>query len=208
MLISPSIASADVLRVADELDYIDKYFDNVHIDIEDGVAVHGISFGMKMTQKICSYSTSKEKSIHLEVFDPLSYIDDLLTLDFDVVFIQISHLKDPLPVIEKFKEKGLRTGINIRIEDTERENFKELLYTCDDFLVSTTTYRNGCEEYLTGMEQLAIDLSGHKKIWVDGHIGYEEYCRLNSTGIYCAVMGRAIFEDKKLAVERYCNRED
>ena len=58
------------------------------------------------------------------------------------------------------------------------------------------------------MEQLAIDLSAHKKIWVDGHIGYEEYCRLNSTGIYCAVMGRAIFEDKKLAVERYCNRED
>ena len=39
MLISPSIASADVLRVADELDYIDKYFDNVHIDIEDGVAI-------------------------------------------------------------------------------------------------------------------------------------------------------------------------
>ena len=58
MKVSPSIASADVLNVASEVAFIDKYFDNIHIDIEDGVAVGGISFGMKMSKGICSISTS------------------------------------------------------------------------------------------------------------------------------------------------------
>ncbi len=205
MLISPSIASADVLRVAEELDYIDRYFDNVHIDIEDGVAVSGISFGMKMAKKICEYSSSKEKTIHLEVYDPLNYIDDLLACDYDVAFVQVSHIEDAMAVIGKMKEKGIVTGINLRVEDTERENFKELLNSCEYFLVSTTTYRNGYEEYLPKMEQLAIDLAADKKVWVDGHIDYDVYQRLKETPIYCAVMGRAIFADKELAVRQYCN---
>jgi pentose-5-phosphate-3-epimerase len=204
MLISPSIASADVLRVAEELDFIDRYFDNIHIDIEDGVAVKGISFGMKMARKICEYSKSKEKTIHLEVYEPLNYINDLLSCRYDVAFIQVSHIEEPLAVVRKMKESGIVTGLNLRVEDTERENFEELLDSCDHFLVSTTTYRHGYEEYLDSMEELAINLSGKKKIWVDGHIDYERFKRLDQTDIYCAVMGRAIFEDKDLAVRQYC----
>ena len=205
MLISPSIASSNVLYVAKELDYIDKYFDNVHIDIEDGVAVSSISFGMKMAKKICEYSKSKEKTIHLEVQNPLNYIDDLLKMSYDVVFLQVSHISDPLEVIKAFKEKGIVVGINIRVEDTERNNFKELVDCCDYHLVSTTTYRNGFEEYLTKMEDLAIELAKEKKIWVDGHIDYEKYQRLKDTNIYCAVMGRAIFADEELAIKQYCS---
>ncbi|MBR2534402.1 MAG: hypothetical protein IKE50_06465, partial [Erysipelotrichaceae bacterium] len=48
MKVSPSLASGDVLYVAREVDYIDKYFDNIHLDIEDGVVLLGITFGMKM----------------------------------------------------------------------------------------------------------------------------------------------------------------
>lgn len=204
MLISPSIASADVLRVAEELDFIDRYFDNVHIDIEDGVAVSGISFGMKMARKICEYSKSREKTIHLEVYNPLCYINDLLSCSYDVAFIQVSHIEDPLTVVKKMKENGIVTGLNIRVEDTERDNFDELLNSCDDFLISTTTYRHGYEEYLDSMEDLAVQLSERKKIWVDGHIDYERFARLDRSNIYCAVMGRAIFEDKDLALKQYC----
>ena len=33
MLVSPSIASADVLNVASEVAFIDRYFNNIHNDI-------------------------------------------------------------------------------------------------------------------------------------------------------------------------------
>lgn len=205
MLISPSIASADILHVANELEFIDKYFNNIHIDIEDGVAVRGITFGMKMANRICSYSTSVEKSLHLEVYEPLNYIDELLKLPVDIIHIQVCHLSNPIQVIKEFKKRGLPTGINIRIEDIDKPYYNELLELCDDVLITTTSHLSGKEEYLSEMERLAIELSKTKKVYVDGRIDYQTYQRLQDSKIYCAVMGRAIFEDKNLAIKQYCS---
>ena len=93
MIISPSIASSDVLYVADEVDFADKYFDDIHIDIEDGVAVSGISFGSQMAKKICERA-SKPKSIHLEVINPMNYIDDVKQCNADICFIQVGRNND------------------------------------------------------------------------------------------------------------------
>ncbi len=207
MRISPSIASADVLRVAEELDYIDRYFDSVHIDIEDGVAVGGISFGIKMTKGILDHSKSREKTIHLEVYDPLFYLDQLKQLDFDVCFIQVCHLKDPVSVISRFKEAGIETGINLCNTDTDKEITKKLLPMSDYYLINTTAHDDYEQLYIPEMEEYALKLAAdpNKKVWIDGNVDYDAYLRLKDSNIYCAVMGRGVFNDKKLAVERYCN---
>ena len=68
MKISPSIASADILRIADEVQFTNQYFDDIHLDVADGIAVGEISFGIQMCRRICEIATLPI-SLHLEASD-------------------------------------------------------------------------------------------------------------------------------------------
>ena len=61
-------------------------------------------------------------------------------------------------------------------------------------------------DYLKDMEDFAIKLAkeGKYRIWIDGCVTYETFQRLKDSGIYCAVIGRGIFQDKEFAVAHYC----
>ena len=206
MKVSPSIASADVLNVESEVRYIDKYFDNIHIDIEDGVAVGGISFGMKMAKGICQISTSKEKTMHLEVLNPLIYIDDVKECGCDVTFIQVSHLSSPMEIIDKYKNAGIDIGINLCDEDLSRNDLQYLLSASNNILIGTTSHWDPNQEYLMKMEEFALQLAedDKRRVWIDGCVTYETFLRLNKTKLYCTVIGRGIFKDKDLAIKQYC----
>ena len=205
MKISPSVASSDVLNVAKEVDYIDKYFDSIHLDIEDGVVLLGITFGMKMARKVCEYSKSKEKTIHLEVLKPLDYLEDLKKIECDCVFIQVSHIKNAVEVINRFKDAGINVGVNLNNADVNRPDLQELLDTTNYFLISTTDPFDPKQLYLDYMEEFALKLAENKdyKVWIDGCITYETYNRLKDSNIYCAVIGRAIFNDEELAIKKF-----
>ena len=205
MRVSPSIASGDVLNVAREVDYIDKYFDSIHLDIEDGVVLLGITFGMKMARNVCDYSRSKEKTIHLEVLNPLDYLEDLKKISCDCVFIQVSHLKNATEVINRFKEAGIRTGVNLNDADVNREDLEEIISLSRDFLISTTDPFDPKQEYLPDMEAFALKLAENEayRVWIDGCVTYETYERLKDSRLYSAVVGRAIFSDRDLAIQRF-----
>jgi len=205
MYVSPSVASGDVLNIAKEVTFIDRFFDNIHLDIEDGVALLGITFGMKMAKQVCLYSVSKEKTIHLEVLNPLAYLEDLKTIKCDCVFVQVSHLKNAVEVLNTFKASGIKTGINLNNADVGRKDLKEIISLSNEFLISTTDPFDPDQKYLPEMEEFALKISEREnaRVWIDGCITYETYERLKSSRLYCAVIGRAIFSDKQLAVERF-----
>lgn len=207
MHVSPSIASSDILNIAKEIDFIDKYYDNIHIDIEDGVALLGITFGMKMCKRICTYSKSKEKTIHIEVLNPLDFINDLKEIDCECVFIQVSHLNNPIEVINEFKKANIKIGVNFNLNDLNRDNLEQIIETSNDFLISTTDPFDPKQLYLPHMEDFAVKLANNPKyrVWIDGCIDYETYLRLCKTNIHCAVIGRAIFNDKQMSIKRFAS---
>ena len=53
MLISPSIASSDLLHLEEETVFAARHFGQIHIDIEDGTIVPNITMGMKVCQEVC-----------------------------------------------------------------------------------------------------------------------------------------------------------
>lgn len=203
MLISPSIASSDVLYVADEVDFADKYFDDIHIDIEDGVAVNGISFGMKMAKKICQRA-HKPKSIHLEVIHPLDYLEDLKECNADIVFIETDVLDDPLNVVKTFIDAGINTGIAVGDRDMDRD-YDELFKLVDQVLVCSACHEDPKQIYQKFLEDYAIDI--HKKygvkVWLDGGINYDIYNHLLDKDVFAVVMGRGVYGDKALALKQY-----
>lgn len=206
MKISPSLASSDLLCLGKEIDFADRYFNNIHIDIEDGVAVSGITFGTKMAQRMCEYSNSEEKSIHLEVLRPLDYLEEVKACHGDVVFIQVAHLDNPVSVIQTYLQQGITVGISLNERDRERAELTDLLAMSRQVLVATAYHDDPKQEYQKTMEEFALSLANEKKhrVWIDGGITAAIYQRLKNTEIYAAVMGRAIYNDKELALHQFC----
>lgn len=205
MKVSPSIASSDVLNIQQEVDFADQYFNNIHLDIEDGVAVNSMSFGMKMCKRICDYSKSEEITIHLEVHHPLDYLKRVKECRADVVFLQVDHLFNPIENVKMFLDHGIPTGVNISNEDLFREELPILLDMVKDVLVNTTYHKDAKQVPRKEMIEFAINLAnkGQHRVWIDGGINYEIYQELKDSKIYAAVMGRAVFGDKNLAIERF-----
>lgn len=201
MEISPSIASGNLLRIEDEIKYIDNYFNSIHIDIEDGVAVNNISFGFKLAKAICDISTSKEKTIHLEVIDPLKYINAIKSCNATTVFIQTDVLKEPLRAISAYKNNGICVGVNISNIDITRNDYKDIISSSEYILVNTTHHDDIKQVCDPNMVKEALRLAENKKVWIDGGITREIFEQLHNSKIHSAVMGRAIFSDRNKAKE-------
>ena len=75
MLISPSVASSDLLRLGEEAAFADRHFRQLHIDIEDGVAVPNITLGMGVCKRICDLWSHSYRSLHLSVLRPMDYLE-------------------------------------------------------------------------------------------------------------------------------------
>ena len=203
MIISPSIASSDVMHVADEVDFADKYFDDIHIDIEDGVVVNGITFGMKMACGICLRS-KKPKSLHLEVLNPLDYLDDLIKLKPNIVFVQVDHLNNPTEVITKFKKSSLSVGIALTDKGLSK-NYEHLYKMTNQILMLTTEHDDPKQQYKEYLKDCGLSLAKqyNLKLWLDGGINYDIYKKLEKTDVYAIVMGRAIFSNKEEAIKLF-----
>lgn len=203
MLISPSIASSDVLHVADEVDFCDKYFGHVHLDVEDGVVVNNLSFGMKMCKLICMRSTSY-KSLHLEVLHPLNYLEDVAACGADIVFIQTDHLENPAEVLNVFKLRGVCTGLSLSNRDLKKD-IGTLIELTNSVLVLSAKVEDPLQKYDLGLETFALELAKNEKsVWIDGGVNNEIYKRLKNSPLYAAVMGRGVFADKESAINNLC----
>lgn len=203
MIVSPSIASGDPLRLADEIALCDECFDAMHLDVADGVAVRGISFGLKACIAACELSASSSKTVHLEVADPLAFVDDLRACSADTLFVQTDNLSDPVGVLRELRSAGLgmEVGPNVSNLDVGRPYFEELLALGGPVLVGTTSHDDVAQVCRQDMLDLAVALAdgGRREVWVDGGIAPEMLPALSEQGVRAAVLGRAVFADRERA---------
>ena len=206
MIISPSIASSDVLHVADEVNFAVDTCGQVHLDVEDGVVVGGISFGMKMCKKIRSIAKDAYISLHLEVYRPQDYLDDLLKIRPDIIFVQTDHLKNRVETIRLFKEKGLSCGVSLSDRDLKLDN-EGVIIESDQVMVLCAYLADPEQKFQMKMADMAenIAVKYNKNVWIDGGISYDLYEQLKKDcpDIYAVVMGRGVYGDKELFRKRY-----
>ena len=117
MLISPSVASSDLLRLGEEAAFADRHFRQLHIDIEDGVAVPNITLGMGVCKRICDLWSHSYRSLHLSVLRPMDYLERVKGCHADIVFLQVSHLSHPLEVLTAYRAAGIPLGLAISNRD-------------------------------------------------------------------------------------------
>lgn len=107
--------------------------DYIHVDVMDGKFVPNKSFTIKDVVNLSNY-TSKELDIHLMVNNPLKYIDEFSLLNTKYITFHYESVKNPIEVIEKIKNNGLKVGISIKPE-TSVNKIENILNIVDLVLI-------------------------------------------------------------------------
>ena len=109
MKIFPSLASADQLKLREEIEKL-KNHTYLHYDIEDGNFVPNITFGLG-TVRLAAEVTEASMDAHLMVQNPLDYLNDLQACGFKAVAVHWEALDYPSRIITEIKRRGMKAGI-------------------------------------------------------------------------------------------------
>ena len=195
----PSIASANLLRIEDELKKAERA-GSVHLDIEDGNFSPDITFGMDLVRQIAS-CTSAKLDAHLMVAEPHKYITPLLDCGVRQVAVHLESTEYPSECLELIHSAGGRAGLALNYK-TLPENLRPYLDMIDYILLQTGEAGDPVLAFKPftweKVRQIKRMKENHEiELWVDGGIKPEMLDELEQSGVDCAVMGRAFFKGEQ-----------
>ncbi len=204
--VSPSIYSADLMDLRNVLKKSED-FEHLHLDIDDGHFVRGISFGMDMVEQICQ-CTDVELDAHLEVNNPMDYVEALCLSKVAMISVHIETLNYPslfFSTVHKYNKKA-SIALNLKTPliyiKPYLDQIDHLLLVSVEADVEGLPFRKAVLEKITEARQM---LGDRIPIWVDGGINdsnLEEVVRAGADGV---VIGRAVFkaDDFKKAYDHF-----
>ena len=126
IIVAPSILSADFSKLNDEIQKVEKAgADWIHVDVMDGHFVPNLTIGAPVVKSIRK-STKLPLDVHLMIENPEKYLDDFVFAGSDIITFHYEAVKEPLKLISKIKEKGVKAGISIKPKTPAKEIFPYL----------------------------------------------------------------------------------
>lgn len=207
--IRPSIASADPLRLADEICRLGDGNRWLHIDLEDGNHLHNISFGMKVIRAIVE-ATDARCDVHITARDPMGYVDELADMGVEAVSFHFELMDHPSEGLMHIRKHGMKAGLALEFKTLPEQ--LEMYADLVDYVLVMTSEPDGIGEnfrplILNRIRKLRKLLPAHVQIWADGGINQHNLSDVVDSGADTVVMGRAIWaeEDPEAAVALYAN---
>lgn len=197
--IIPSLASADMLRLGDQIGELDQY-PYLHLDVEDGNFVPNITFGMKTVRSVAEVwrkSGNRDLDVHLMVTRPETYVDELLDAGVNKIAFHLEPVSYPAVILNQIRERGAKAGVALncmgRIEQVIP--YLEAL----DYLLIMTSEPDGKGQIfnpymLKKIKMARRVLPSRIQIMVDGGISEKELFLVTDAGADAVVMGRAVWK--------------
>jgi ribulose-phosphate 3-epimerase len=108
--LSASILSADLARLADQVDLVRDRVDAIHVDVIDARFASPVTIGALVVSALRPL-TSLPIHAHLMVDAPEGRFDELAQAGLDLVSVHLEAVEDPAPVLAKARGLGLRAGL-------------------------------------------------------------------------------------------------
>jgi len=197
--IAPSILSADLGRLADEVRAAEAAgADLIHVDVMDGQFVPNLTFGPGIVEAVRD-ATKLPVDVHLMIVDPDRHIDAVAKAGANTVMLHVEAAPHLQRTLAHVRSLGKRAGVVLNPHTTE-ETLRYVLDDVDQILVMTVNPGFGAQAFLPAtvpkirrVREL-IDRSGHAiDLEVDGGIAPETVRTVVQAGARVLVAGNAVF---------------
>jgi ribulose-phosphate 3-epimerase len=200
--IAPSILSADLSRLADEIAMLEEGgADWIHIDVMDGRFVPNLTFGAKVIESVRKL-TKLPLDVHLMVVEPENYFDEFAAAGANGLSIHTEvspHLQRQL---NRIRELGCRAGAVVN-PATPLTAVREVLADIDLLLVMTVNPGFGGQRFIKGSldkvhraRHMLSENGSTAFLEVDGGIDRKTIKAVWEAGADTFVAGNAIFAAK------------
>ena len=150
----PSLLMCDFGHLADEIARLEAAGARaLHLDVMDGHFVPNLSYGLPMVETVRRLSQLPIET-HLMISNPGDFVESYIDAGADVVTIHVEAAADPLPLLERIRQRGARAGLAIN-PPTPLEAIDALLPACDVVLVMSVTPGFGGQKFdVVALEKL------------------------------------------------------
>ena len=202
-IISPSILSADLTKLGEELRAVQEAgADEIHVDVMDGSFVPNISFGPDIVKAVKA-STSLPVDVHLMIVEPEKHLKSFVDAGADTITIHYETCPHIHRSLQSIRELGVKAGLTFN-PGTPLEPLTLLTELVDQVLIMSVNPGYGGQKFipmtLDKIRQTAKILQDHGSeaiIQVDGGISAETIRSAHLAGARNFVAGTAIFRHPK-----------
>jgi len=199
--IFPSLMSANILELKEEINKLEPHSDGFHLDVMDFHFVPNLTFGPNIINAV-GKAASKELFVHLMIEHPEKFIDLLQLPENSIVAFHKTSTPKPSNLIKAIHKKGWKASIALDPDETI-ENVTPLLNELGQVLIMSVRPGFSGQEFIPQTLDKVKKLKTYRKknkldfrIAIDGGINEENLEEVIKAGADDIAMASAIFKAK------------